>query len=134
MSLHQNFKKFYILICIASSSASLQDVNTFWYINFGSLSENCISFSASTNKTNLLYWLLQDTWSETWPFFADHQFHTSNNIVFVFVDFQILPVGQLLRAASVWIKKKSFILKLLFSVLHFDLIGRVDRNSFLHLD
>ena len=47
---------------------------------------------------------------------------------------KIRPIGQLFRARSVWIKTISFILKFLFSVVHFDLAWRVDRNSFLHLD
>ena len=55
---------------------------------------------------------------------------------------KICPISELFRSASVWIKTciclnqniKSFILKFLFSVVHFELVWRVERNSFLHLE
>ena len=83
-------KSFKFLHHIASSSGSPQDVNTSWYITIGSMLGNHISFSASTNKTKFTYWSFQDMWSETWPFLADQQFHTSNNTVFMFLYFQNL--------------------------------------------
>ena len=120
---------------IASSSGSLQDVNTSWCIIFGSLSGNYISFSASTNKTNLLIGCFKIGEVKFDLFSLINNFTLQRTLFLSLLISKILSSGQLFGAASVWIKTISFVLKFFFSVVHFDLVWRVDRNYFLlHLN
>ena len=134
MSLHQRFKSFTFLHHIASWSGPPQDANTSWYITFGSSLGNHILFSLSTNKTNLLIGHSKIRDVKLDPFSRINNFTLRTTLFSSLLISKIRPIGQLFHAASVWIKTISFILKFLFSVVHFDLAWRVDRNSFLHLD
>ena len=127
-------KVFILLHHIASSSGSPQDANTSWYITFGSSSRNHISFSASINKTNLLIGRSKIREVKLDLFSPINNFTLPTLLFSSLLISKICHIGQLFCAASVSVKKISFILKFLYSVVHFDLARREDKNSFLHLD
>ena len=107
---------------IVYSSGSPQDANTSWYITFGNSSGSHISFSASTNKTNLLIARSKIREVKLDPFSVINNFTLRTTLFSSLLISEIRLIGLLFRTASVWIKTISFILKFLFSVVHLILL------------
>ena len=130
----QSFKNFWIspshnLVIWLPSRCQYILIYHFWL-----LVSNHISFSASTNKTNLLIGRSKIRDVKFDLFSPITNFTPQKTLFSSLLISKIHPIGQLFRVESIWIKTIPLILKFLFSVVHFYLVGKVDRNSFLHLD